>query len=287
MERMSFKEIQAIYPKAIFSKKAPLSSETINVPIIDGYVCFSREDLTEREVLLFSALAQSQSINKENHPWYKILFENKQNTENGEYRIIQVHMKHLEESQKESILNEIREIFPNSVDHFFYQQFLLIVEKRGLDNLFANDLEGIFLALDMDFDLSTRLFLGPFHVWKHDFNQLFREEKQAFDDTLKENLKEKCLELSDCIISIFSNRNAGKSDLLLSLYQDWFEDKEMNHLIKVLWEQQGNFSSAAKELFMHRNSLLYKIDKFQERTMLNLKKNDTLFLCYLLVTLFS
>lgn len=284
---MSFKEIQGIYPKAVFSKKAPLSSETINVPIIDGYVCFSREDLTEREVLLFSTLAQSQSINKKNHPWYKILFENKQNTENGEYRIIQVHMRHLEESQKESILNEIREIFPNSVDQFFYQQFLLIVEKRGLDNLFASDLEGIFLALDMDFGLSTRLFLGSFHVWKHDFSQLFREEKKAFIDSLKKNFKEKCLELSDCIISFASNQIASESELLLSLYQDWFDDEEIRRLIKELWEQQGNFSSAAKELFMHRNSLLYKIDKFQERTMLNLKNNNALFLCYLLISLFS
>ena len=97
----------------------------------------------------------------------------------------------------------------------------------------------------------------------------------------------KCLELSDCIISVFSNQIASESVLLLSLYQDWFNDEEMRHLIRVLWEQQGNFSSAAKELFMHRNSLLYKIDKFQERTMLNLKNNNALFLCYLLVSLFS
>lgn len=287
MERMRFKEIQAIYPEAMLLKKGPFSSETINVPILDGYACFLREDLTEREVLLFSRLNQSQSINKKRHPWYEILFENKQNTEDGEYRIIQVYMKHLEDSQKESILKEIREIFPNSVDLFFYQQFLLIVEKRGLDNLFVNDLEGIFLALDMDFDFSTRLFLGSFHVWKHDFSQLFREEKKAFIDSLKKNFNVKCLELSDCIISVFSNQIASESGLLLSLYQDWFDDEEMRRLIRVLWEQQGNFSSAAKELFMHRNSLLYKIDKFQERTMLNLKNNNSLFLCYLLVSLFS
>lgn len=47
MERMNFKEIQAIYPKAILIKKDPFPSETINVPILDGYACFSREDLTE------------------------------------------------------------------------------------------------------------------------------------------------------------------------------------------------------------------------------------------------
>lgn len=286
MERMNFKEIQAIYPKAILLKKGPLSSETINVPVLDGYACFSKADLTEREILLFSTLTQNQSINKENHPWYEILFESKKNTVDGEYRIIQVHMKHLEESQKENILKEILEIFPNSVDYFFYQQFLLIVENRGIDNLFANDLEGIFLALDMDFDLSTRIFLGPFHVWKHDFSQLFREEKQAFIDSLKGNFKVKCLELSDCIIPVFSNQIASESGLLLSLYQDWF-DNEMDCLIRILWEQQGNISSTAKELFMHRNSLLYKIDKFQERTMLDLKKNNDLFLCYLLITLFS
>ena len=103
MERMSFKEIQAIYPKAMLLKKGPFSSETVNVSILDGYACFLREDLTERELLLFSRLNQGQSINKKRHPWYEILFENKQNTEDGEFRIIQVYMKHLEDSQKESI----------------------------------------------------------------------------------------------------------------------------------------------------------------------------------------
>ncbi|WP_227869161.1 helix-turn-helix domain-containing protein [Tetragenococcus halophilus] len=50
---------------------------------------------------------------------------------------------------------------------------------------------------------------------------------------------------------------------------------------------QGNISSAAKELFMHRNTLQYKVDKFQEQTKTNLKKMDDLFLCYLLILTFN
>lgn len=284
---MTFMQIQMIYPKATFSKKEPQFSDIISIPIIGGYACFSKEDLTERETLLFSSLNHGRSINRRNHPWYEILFRNKTIKKDGEYRIIQVQMKYLEESQKENILKEILEIFPNCVDSFFYQQFLLIIEKKDLDNLLINDLEGIFLALDMDFDLSTRLFLGPFHTWKHDFCQLFHEEKQIFIDSLKKNFNVKCLELSNCAVSFFSNQIASESSLLSSLHQDWFGEEEMISLVKILWKQQGNFSSAAKELFMHRNSLLYKVEKFQEQTRLNLKNNDDLFLCYLLVTIFS
>ncbi|AYW51335.1 hypothetical protein C7H83_13095 [Tetragenococcus halophilus] len=71
-----------------------------------------------------------------------------------------------------------------------------------------------------------------------------------------------------------------------SLFVEWF-NPEFIKIISKLWEMQGNISSAAKELFMHRNTLQYKVDKFQEQTKTNLKKMDDLFLCYLLILTFN
>ncbi|WP_052077226.1 helix-turn-helix domain-containing protein [Tetragenococcus muriaticus] len=60
-----------------------------------------------------------------------------------------------------------------------------------------------------------------------------------------------------------------------SLFSEWFES-EFIQMIAALWKTQGNLSSAAKELFMHRNTLQYKVDKFQQQTKTNLKKMDDL-----------
>ncbi|NRE28611.1 Fis family transcriptional regulator, partial [Enterococcus faecalis] len=51
----------------------------------------------------------------------------------------------------------------------------------------------------------------------------------------------------------------------------------------ALWKNQGNISSTAKDLFMHRNTLHYRLEKFFEQTGLSLKKMDDLIFCYLLL----
>lgn len=60
-------------------------------------------------------------------------------------------------------------------------------------------------------------------------------------------------------------------------------DEDMALIISALWKHQGNISSTAKELFMHRNTLQYRIDKFYDQTNLSLKNMDDLVLAYLLV----
>ena len=47
----------------------------------------------------------------------------------------------------------------------------------------------------------------------------------------------------------------------------------MEDIIIELWKNFGNISSAAKQLFMHRNTLQYRIEKFDEQTGFNLKKS--------------
>ena len=54
-------------------------------------------------------------------------------------------------------------------------------------------------------------------------------------------------------------------------------------IISLYGNIEGNISSTAKELFMHRNTLQYRIDKFYDQTNLSLKNMDDLVLAYLLV----
>ena len=77
------------------------------------------------------------------------------------------------------------------------------------------------------------------------------------------------------------------SYLMRTLYYHWFGEEDLSEIITNLWKNQGNVSSTAKDLFMHRNTLQYKLDKFQQVTHCNLKNMDDLFLCYLLISAFK
>ncbi|EGO7946525.1 hypothetical protein FEW58_000670 [Enterococcus faecalis] len=64
-------------------------------------------------------------------------------------------------------------------------------------------------------------------------------------------------------------------------------DSELKKIIIQLWKSQGNVSTTAKSLYMHRNTLINKIEKYFLDSDLNLKNMDDLFFCYLLIQYYS
>ncbi|WP_218654383.1 helix-turn-helix domain-containing protein, partial [Streptococcus pluranimalium] len=51
----------------------------------------------------------------------------------------------------------------------------------------------------------------------------------------------------------------------------------------AMWQEHGNLVQTAQRLFIHRNSLQYRLDKCYQATGLNLKDLDDLALAYLLI----
>ena len=54
---------------------------------------------------------------------------------------------------------------------------------------------------------------------------------------------------------------------------DW-KSRSVADIIVALWENGAVVTKAAQQLYLHRNSLQYKIDKWEELTGLQLKKSD-------------
>ncbi|MDM5197669.1 helix-turn-helix domain-containing protein [Fictibacillus enclensis] len=51
-----------------------------------------------------------------------------------------------------------------------------------------------------------------------------------------------------------------------------FKDRDLIHSIKIFLECNMNLSMAAKKLYIHRNSLQYRVDKFIEKTGIDVKQ---------------
>ena len=51
----------------------------------------------------------------------------------------------------------------------------------------------------------------------------------------------------------------------------------------AMWQNLGNISKAANDLYVHRNTLQYRIDRFFQETGVNLKTMDDLLLSYLAI----
>ena len=58
---------------------------------------------------------------------------------------------------------------------------------------------------------------------------------------------------------------------------------QLQDIIVALWDNGAVVTKAAQQLYLHRNSLQYKIDKWEELTGLQLKELTDLTLCYQLI----
>ena len=60
-------------------------------------------------------------------------------------------------------------------------------------------------------------------------------------------------------------------------------DPDERHTAEVFLKCNLNINAASKELFMHRNTLIYRLDKIRERTGLDLKKFCDAFIFHVLM----
>ncbi len=56
-------------------------------------------------------------------------------------------------------------------------------------------------------------------------------------------------------------------------------DNEMKNTITTLFENELNIADTAKALFIHRNTLVYRLEKFYKKTGLDLKRFDDAVIC--------
>lgn len=77
------------------------------------------------------------------------------------------------------------------------------------------------------------------------------------------------------------DHNTDNFDMLINLVEA--EDDEMILSVSTFLESNMNISIASKELYIHRNSLQYRLDKFHEKTGLNPKDFQDAITIYLLL----
>ncbi|MCW6665762.1 helix-turn-helix domain-containing protein [Aerococcaceae bacterium NML191219] len=160
---------------------------------------------------------------------------------------------------------------------------LLVVNGQITAETLIMELNGLLNTLNADFDLLACAYLGQ--LYKVDATLPTRlEQELAILATFPES------EATSTIIPISTallhaiGRNASQSyPLLTQLKQVITHSAEYNATIQALVEHQGNLTHAADKLFIHRNTLTYRINKFAKETGLNLQYLPDLMLCYLVL----
>ncbi len=104
------------------------------------------------------------------------------------------------------------------------------------------------------------------------FSELFLKSGKYFLKKKHFALHGGAISLSEVALHHYTKGTMNNNQLIAS-YQEMVKRTEMEEIISVLWKNLGNISSTAKSLFLHRNTLKYKIEKIPRTNWVQLKRS--------------
>ncbi|QOR67382.1 helix-turn-helix domain-containing protein [Cytobacillus suaedae] len=255
--------------------------------------------ISEKEISLLHTLfepyePESTSQTAEQSLWSEFLFSTEgSNSETPQCFFNRCRFIHFKISKPITDLQNfelaVKALFPSEVIIVWENgQQGTFIEKINQDSMIEySNLEDVIEIFASDFYIDVHLFIGNVYELSSNVQSRFHFEKNGFNTALKYIHKQRVYSLQD-IIPIFILENmdiSSKNDISYILKETFNEEKEQLETIKVFLESNLNVTLAAKKLYMHRNSLQYRIDKFIEKTGIDIKNFNGAVTAYLSILL--
>ncbi|MGX6979809.1 PucR family transcriptional regulator [Vagococcus elongatus] len=279
--------LKKIYPNSFFTSQKP-DQTYLAIKTATDYLAIPQAELSETEVKLLTNIKQEyfeQGTELPENNWHHYLFfDGALPPEKGNFRSIQFLLSSENKEENKEWLLAFENMFNQPVSSFFVSpSFGVLIEKEDKNRYSLEEIEGILKTLESDFGIKGKVFVGVFLPLDEEFKKLFHEQMTIFLSEQNQIKYNQAVQIAELSLSYLTKKNFQNSSLMTYFAEKIALEPEMAKIIEALWHNQGNISSAAKELFMHRNTLRYRIEKFHEQTSLSLKSMDDLVLAYLFV----
>lgn len=245
------------------------------------WVGIPKSSITEKELNLLKSLFElikpsSQTFNENTRKWFDFLFLNgpcPAYSSESNFRLIQFYVNG-EGAEQNEIESAIKGFFSDEI-LFIWENDKngIVIEERKQISLTENELVSISDTLESDLYVRISFYVGKLLPLTDQMAFQFQQEREYFTFAKKYLANTNVItfervfpsfavaHLPDDII-----KKAVKE--LLDVFTD---DPELYSTIKVFLENNLNASLTAKKLYIHRNTLQYRIDKFVEKTGIPLK----------------
>ncbi|WP_105135573.1 helix-turn-helix domain-containing protein [Streptococcus suis] len=276
---MNEKELAGWFPQAKLSQEADAHSLALG----DGrYLNLADADLTERERYLLSLLARPQD-QKPSSPWQSYLHNQGRLPQTVEaIQFIHIHLWSQKEAQLDAWQTMMTDLLPSQVVQvqLTAQDYLFILEQ-GTWTDYQTLLADTLSALEFDFGLRLTLFVGqvwPKYVSDH-WPRLYQAEVQLFAHWRARYQQSAVLSFSQ--LFLWGQGRAGlEFGMIKASMLQLIDQQDMQDIILALWTEGAVVTKTAQILYIHRNTLQYRLDKWQDLTGLQLKDLTDLSFCY-------
>ncbi len=148
----------------------------------------------------------------------------------------------------------------------------IIIEDKPQFLLEVETLKDLSDTLITDFYVEPFIYIGQLHKNDEVLREKFSLEQSCFQALHHSSNREKVISFYEGLpLLIMRAPSAIKKEILSNHLIEAIEDKELLHTIEAFFQSNLNASSTAKRLFIHRNSLQYRLEKLLEKTGLDIR----------------
>lgn len=295
------KKLMAIYENSIWFPSQPekpcdqmfifcndAETEWIGIP---------KTDISETELKLLKTFyklvdLQTSSNHSKSNVWYEFLLLNgplpRSDAETC-FRFIQFHISSPDANQME-IESALKGFFTEEVIIIWEcgSQGIVIEEKKQI-SLSEEELISMSETLESDFYVKTSFFIGKLHSFSQQLRSKFLKEKEYFSFGITHLANQNIFTFERVFPAYLAHHlpDELKQKVNQEVVEIFHDDPEMFSTIKIFLENNLNASLTAKKLYIHRNTLQYRIDKFTEKTGIGLKDFYGAFTVFLACVLFE
>ncbi|MCF6136148.1 PucR family transcriptional regulator [Pseudalkalibacillus berkeleyi] len=217
--------------------------------------------------------------------WYELLFNNRTS---DHYQIQQGRLLHFQINSKDIEHDLFVEAFQNMLSNKLipvWKDRYSGVFVEGVREPFAttNELNELLLTIESDFYMNASLFIGSPFSSITEAKSSFDIESSYYDLIAKPTQRINIFSLTSVLPTLLLHQSRNED---IEYYQDQIIGKvepELLNTVKVLLDCDLNLTAASKKLFIHRNSLQYRLEKFTDLTGLDPKTFKDAITCHLLL----
>ena len=280
------KDIREWFPHAEVTDQPTPPAGFVAIPLqAQQWLQLKEEELTEREKQLIAWLASEEDLAP--NPWYQYLIDGKGEAPQviKKIQLIYCHVSHSTAEGTASWLEMMQILLLN---------FRAVLQLSGQDYVFVLDqdqslavaaiLKDTVSAMEYDFNLNLSIMVGQ--VWGESkdgkLSSMIRTERAVFRAWIRQG-HQGVYRFSQLYLWGIEQTDLDLHPIKEGLRQLIASQDQLQDIIVALWDNGAVVTKAAQQLYLHRNSLQYKMDKWEELTGLQLKNLTDLALCYHLV----
>lgn len=239
-----------------------------------------KTELTDKDMALLSTFLQPYNTQfplptVEEEKWKQIVEKTDESTDiscQAPYRFIyfsmnpnQITPSQFKEAIQELFSREVPILWQNSHEGILIEEQSSDVETISYDQIID--------ILMSDLYVTIKFFVGPYHEQythaKQHYNMLIHGAHTALAHS-----KKSVVTYVDAVPIFFINETSHnlRTNISETILQEFIHDGETLKMIETFLTCNLNISETAKELYMHRNSLQYRLDRFYEKTKIDVRQ---------------